>query len=105
VGYQCLNTVFMAMLTASMVDPHYALGVLNSAPLRSYWLDRFYDQRTTFPKIKGTYLKQLPFPSASEAAQQAIRSHVDSLIRLTTELDRSLLTITELHRRRPQTIK
>ncbi len=89
VGYQCLNTVFMAMLTASRVDPHYALGVLNSAPLRSYWLDRFYDQRTTFPKIKGTYLKQLPFPRASEDAQETIRSHVDSLIKLTTELDRS----------------
>jgi hypothetical protein len=87
VGYQCLNTVFMVMLTASTVDPHYALGVLNSAPLRSYWLDRFYDQRTTFPKIKGTYLKRLPLPPATEDAQRTIRSHVDSLIKLVAERD------------------
>jgi hypothetical protein len=24
------------------------------------WVERFYDQRGTFPKIKGTYLKLLP---------------------------------------------
>jgi hypothetical protein len=42
------------------VAPAYVLGVLNSRLLRAVWTDRFYDQRNTFPKIKGTYLKELP---------------------------------------------
>jgi len=29
---------------------------LNSRVIKAFWLDRFYDQRQTFPKIKGTYL-------------------------------------------------
>ena len=43
-------------------DPHYVLGIWNSRVLRFYWLKKFYDHRVTFPKIKGTYLKQLPIP-------------------------------------------
>lgn len=39
-------------------------GILNSALLRTYWLSRFYDQRRTFPKIKGTYLGELPIKLA-----------------------------------------
>jgi hypothetical protein len=60
-GYQCLNTVFMVNLFPECkVAPAYVLGVLNSRLLRAVWTDRFYDQRNTFPKIKGTYLKELP---------------------------------------------
>ncbi|MFA5028747.1 MAG: TaqI-like C-terminal specificity domain-containing protein, partial [Candidatus Methylomirabilota bacterium] len=59
-GYQCLNTVFMVNLYATGYDPFYVLGILNSRLLRGYWLDRFWDQRRTFPKIKGAYLEQLP---------------------------------------------
>ncbi|NVM57710.1 MAG: hypothetical protein HWN51_06290, partial [Desulfobacterales bacterium] len=36
------------------------LGLLNSALTRALWLANYYDQRVTFPKIKGTYLKELP---------------------------------------------
>ncbi len=61
-GYQCLNTVFMVNPKEKAVDPLFLLGVLNSRLLRVFWLQRFYDQRRTFPKIKGTYLKQLPIP-------------------------------------------
>jgi len=28
--------------------------------MQRLWTERFYDQRRTFPKIKGTYLEQLP---------------------------------------------
>ena len=46
-----------------------------------------YDQRTTFPKIKGTYLKKLPLPATpSKAAQREIAEVVGELIRLTTQL-------------------
>jgi len=60
VGWHCLNTMFMVNLRAVRLNPLYVLGVLNSKLIRALWLDRFYDQRRTFPKIKGTYLKRLP---------------------------------------------
>ena len=59
-GLQCLNTVFMVNLFDERLSPFYVLGVLNSSLLRCLWLRRYYDQRRTFPKIKGTYLKELP---------------------------------------------
>ena len=61
-GYQCLNTVFMVNPKEKATDSRFLLGVLNSRLLRTFWHQRFYDQRRTFPKIKGTYLKQLPIP-------------------------------------------
>jgi len=63
VGYHCLNTVFMVTARPdSGVSPAYLMGILNSKVIRALWLGRFYDQRTTFPKIKGSYLKELPIP-------------------------------------------
>jgi hypothetical protein len=61
-GHQCLNTIFMINLRDATFDPVLLLAVLNSRLVRNYWLDRFYDQRHTFPKIKGTYLEKLPIP-------------------------------------------
>jgi len=59
-GFHCLNTVFMLIPHKQSVDASYLLGLLNSSLLAMYWKARFYDQRDRFPKIKGTYLKQLP---------------------------------------------
>ena len=59
-GYDCLNTMFMVNLHTGGHSSLYLLGLLNSKLLRAYWLNRFYDHRRTFPKIKGTYLKKLP---------------------------------------------
>ncbi|MEC4888567.1 MAG: TaqI-like C-terminal specificity domain-containing protein [Nitrospira sp.] len=59
-GWHCLNTIFMVNLREKWPSVRYVLGILNSKLMRTFWLDRFYDQRHTFPKIKGTYLKQLP---------------------------------------------
>ena len=59
-GYQCLNTVFMVNPKTPDISSLFLLAVLNSKLLRAFWLRRFYDQRRTFPKIKGTYLKQIP---------------------------------------------
>jgi type I restriction-modification system DNA methylase subunit len=60
IGWHCLNTMFMVNLHSTEPDPRYVLGILNSKFMHIFWLDHFYDQRRTFPKIKGTYLKQLP---------------------------------------------
>lgn len=70
-GDQCLNTIFMVNVTDEDLSPLFVLGCLNSIVVRAFWVDRFYDQRRTFPKIKGTYLKRLPIPSNVSAALQA----------------------------------
>ena len=57
-GWHCLNTIFM--INPHTECPHFLLGVLNSKLLRYLWIEKFYDKRGTFPKIKGTYLKLLP---------------------------------------------
>jgi len=59
-GWHCLNTIFMVNLRGGQPDTRYVLGILNSKLIHALWLDRFYDQRRTFPKIKGTYPKRLP---------------------------------------------
>ncbi len=81
-GYQCLNTVFMVLPTDSRYSAMFLLGVLNAAPLQAYWLDHFYDQRNTFPKIKGTYLKKLPLPAPPTTDE------LDGVVRTATELVR-----------------
>jgi hypothetical protein len=83
VGYQCLNTMFMINSIDASVSPWFLLGVLNSTPTRAFWLDRFWDRRRTFPKIKGTYLDQLPLPGRSdiqvEKSAQALTRYVGEL--------------------------
>jgi hypothetical protein len=66
-GHQCLNTMFMVNVRDGDVDPYLLLAQLNSRISHAVWLDRFYDRRRTFPKIKGTYLKQLPVMSLDPA--------------------------------------
>ena len=65
VGYDdelhcCLNTVFMLTLKDTTYSIKYILTLLNSRCIREYWRAKFYDHKQTFPKIKGTYLLELP---------------------------------------------
>jgi type I restriction-modification system DNA methylase subunit len=88
-GFQCRNVMFMVNLKdGTEVDPWFLLGVLNSELIRYLWLDRYYDQRETFPKIKGTYLKQLPVfdPRAAEENQQEAVARVSQLAESLTGL-------------------
>ena len=55
--------------------------MLNSILLRALWLERFYDQRRTFPKIKGTYLKELPIPAINTADSEHLARH-DRMVKL-----------------------
>ena len=93
VGYHCLNTIFMVTLRdEAKMQPRFLLGVLNSKLLRTLWVGRFYDQRQTFPKIKGTYLKELPVvvPDLSQPADRARHDRlvglVDKMLALTPKL-------------------
>jgi hypothetical protein len=83
VGYHCLNTIFMITLRdEAKVKPAFLLGVMNSKLLRAFWVGRFYDQRLIFPKIKGTYLKELPiaFPDLSAAGDRARHDRLAGLV-------------------------
>jgi len=80
-GYQCLNTVFMVNLKQGDIDPRFILGVLNSRLIRAFWLQHFYDQRRTFPKIKGTYLKLIPV-CACDTSERATRPRYDRIVEL-----------------------
>ena len=96
-GYQCLNTVFMVKANGGDYAPVVLLGILNSSPVRAFWLDHFYDQRGTFPKIKGTYLKKLPLPPVPDpAATAAITKAATESMRLTAAISGS--SGTELQR-------
>lgn len=82
-GHHCLNTLFMVtLLDPSRPSPSFLLGVLNSKLLRALWIGRFYDQRRTFPKIKGTYLKALPIalPDFSRPADKARHDKLVALV-------------------------
>jgi hypothetical protein len=74
------------------VSPWFILGVLNSSLIRQLWLDRYYDQRETFPKIKGAYLKELPIAAiregddALEERAGRIAEHAEALTQLYGEL-------------------
>ena len=84
-GYQCLNTMFMINIFDPQYSPLFVLGILNSRLVRKYWLDHFYDQRRTFPKIKGTYLKQLPIYQM-RPADGADRAKHDRMVQLVTQM-------------------
>lgn len=64
-GYPILNSAFMVTLKDGVFDfdTENLLGILNSKLIQFYWKNKFSDRRKTFPKIKGTYLMQLPIPS------------------------------------------
>ncbi|GAB3665539.1 hypothetical protein GCM10027596_31880 [Nocardioides korecus] len=82
-GHQCLNTMFMVTPKEEGTSPYYLLGVLNSLPVRAYWLDRFWDRRRTFPKIKGGYLKELPLPGRVDPRVATLAERLQSI---TTEM-------------------
>ena len=86
VGYHCLNTIFMVTLfETAQVNSLFLLGVLNSKLLRALWIGRFYDQRQTFPKIKGTYLKELPI-ALPDLKKPADKSRHDRLVLLVDKM-------------------
>jgi type I restriction-modification system DNA methylase subunit len=79
-GYAVLNTAFMVVLKKPTIHPEFLLAVLNSNVIRCFWLNKFKDDRNTFPKIKGEYLKLLPIPAASSEKQRAVERLVDRIL-------------------------
>lgn len=79
-GFAVLNAAFMILPTSKNVTSRFLLGVVNSSCVRFYWQNKFQDDRKTFPKIKGEYLKLLPIPAADKDKQNPIASLVDRII-------------------------
>jgi type I restriction-modification system DNA methylase subunit len=90
-GFQCLNTAFLVTpLEDSPISSESLLGILNSDVIAAYWLTKFWDRRRTFPKIKGTYLKELPLPSLNRAdLVEELSSNVIGAIRISADLARA----------------
>ena len=57
-GFAVLNSAFM--IICKTIPPFYLLGILNSKLIKFYWKHKFEDKRITFPKIKGSYLEEIP---------------------------------------------
>jgi hypothetical protein len=84
--------MFMINIKSEVCTPVYLLGILNSTLIRSIWLDKYNDRRRTFPKIKGSYLGQLPIKmvDTASAPELSFRDHlvtsVDSMLSLHVRL-------------------
>ncbi len=85
-GLCCLNTVFMIKATIPGLEERFLLGILNSKAMGFYWRNKFSDFKETFPKIKGTYLQQLPIPIADRSRQDKLVLLVDKLLALMPKL-------------------
>ncbi|MGE0932556.1 Eco57I restriction-modification methylase domain-containing protein [Peijinzhouia sedimentorum] len=86
-GFPVLNTAFMIVSKDKSLA--YSLqAVINSGITKYYWLKMFYDQRQTFPKIKGTYLKEIPLPN--DISNYSL-SLISKIISYKSELKNSVL--------------
>jgi nucleoside phosphorylase/predicted type IV restriction endonuclease len=104
-GFQCLNTMFMINThNKKMYSAEFLLGYLNSTVVRAYWIDHFFDQRRTFPKIKGTYLKLLRVPLLDDSQEDrkwhdTIATQAKRLTDLHVDLDKATIAPTKARAR------
>ena len=69
----------MIKATVAGIDEKFLLGILNSKATGFYWQNKFSDFKETFPKIKGSYLQQLPIPTGD-------KSRHDQMVRLVEQM-------------------
>jgi adenine-specific DNA-methyltransferase len=79
-GYAVLNTAFMVVPNQRHMDSKFLLAIINSNIVRFYWSNKFKDNRKTFPKIKGEYLKLIPIPDVLDEQKDSIIGLVDSIL-------------------------
>lgn len=79
-GYPVLNTAFMIVTNENVVSEKALLGILNSSVIKFYWVNRYGDNRSKFPKIKGEYLKLLPIVCNNDMS--AIEEIVDNILKI-----------------------
>jgi len=77
-GYPILNTAFMINLYSPELSENI-LAQLNSEIVSFIWLNKFRDDRDTFPKIKGSYLGQLPIISNQNISFKILIQYLENL--------------------------
>ncbi len=82
-GYPVLNTAFMIVTNENVVSEKALLGILNSSVIKFYWVNRYGDNRSKFPKIKGEYLKLLPIACNNDMS--AIEETVDNILNIKSD--------------------
>jgi hypothetical protein len=91
-GFCCLNTVFMVKAIVPHIEEKFLLGILNSKVIGFFWTNKFADFKQTFPKIKGTYLLQMPIP-ALDLNSKSDKDRHDKLVAL---VDKMLVLVPKL---------
>jgi adenine-specific DNA-methyltransferase len=71
-GLLTLNTIYNLYVNDHGYDLHFVLGIINSRLVSFYWLQRFYDNKETFPKIKKQPLHSIPIPRCTSKQQKPI---------------------------------
>lgn len=73
-GETCLNAMFIMISMDPGVSEEMLLGYMRSDFIKEVWEAKYSDHKKTFPKIKGTYLLELPFVALGSEAWQEIES-------------------------------
>ncbi|MCZ2357683.1 MAG: hypothetical protein LC115_13500 [Bacteroidia bacterium] len=74
------------------------MAVLNSKFTGNFWTNNFSDLRTTFPKIKGSYLEKIPIPDIDFSNKEQKQKHddivknIDLILQLNQELQQTNLS-------------
>ena len=79
-GVLTLNTIYNLYLNEQSYDLRYILALINSRLIHFYWLQRFYDNKDTFPKIKKQPLHSIPIRKCSPKALKYVTDRVEKII-------------------------
>jgi adenine-specific DNA-methyltransferase len=92
-----LNTVYNIFLHVENIKfLRYLLAIINSKTLQFYWLKKYYDNKTTFPKIKKDPIESLPIIKPNDEMLSLISNLVAAAIAYkeqsidTTELENQI---------------
>jgi tRNA1(Val) A37 N6-methylase TrmN6 len=73
IGYACLNTIFMVVSIDSRYSADILAAIINSAVIREYWGANYGDHKRLFPKIKKTFLQEIPIPDLNHLSDDKCR--------------------------------
>lgn len=79
-GYCCLNALFMIKSSVAEYDEAFFLGLINSRLFQVYWSNKYYDFKDAFPKIKGTYLAELPIRKLESSIEKESHDRMVALV-------------------------
>ena len=77
-----LNTIYNISITNKSFELRYVLSILNSKLIQYYWTKLFYDNKSTFPKIKKEPLESIPIKNIGLDNQASFVIIVDYLLYL-----------------------